>query len=741
VRALRHLNTFDYAVILAYLGVLVIMGFYLRRLASASLEDYFLGGKRLPWWLLGVSGMGNFIDMTGTMIIVSFLYLLGPRGLYVEFRGGAVLVLIFMLCWTGKWHRRSNCMTGAEWNVYRFGQGRDAQAARLMSAVATIVFVAGMLAYLITGAGLFLSMFLPFSPKVCALVMVGVTVVYTVVSGFYGVVYTDLVQCLIIVAAVIVITVLAVGQVRDYPGDLGALALEVTGNPQWTSSIPHVHTWMPPGYDEFQPLLWVACFYVLRNVLTGLGSGIDSRYFAARNERDCGLLTFFWTWLMTFRWPMMMGFAVMGLFLMRDMFPRPEVLKEAEIAIKTHVVRSARPGVPLDLTREPDLERIIRKAQWGRTLARLKAAPEECPELRAQLRAALGENWPAEFQRLCHQDQIVREVLPKERWDDVAARIIHRSGDYPDLVNRLRAILGDDWKNKLYMVSYEGTVNAERILPAVLLHRIPKGLRGLFVVALLAAAMSTFSPTVNLGTAMFTRDIYQAFLRPLAGNVELIWASYAFGVVLTAASFALAYTTRSINDIWDWIIMGLNSGLALPTILRLYWWRFNAVGIFVGTGVGLAAAVVQRMVWPDLGPTGKFTILTLISLVGTVGGTYLAPPTDRKILEHFYRTTRPFGFWGPLRDVLPPELREATRREHRNDLLALPFAFFWQVTLFLIPMQLVIGSYRAALVTGIIFSVSLAGVYFFWYRNLPPARAVAAPAPAEAATRTAGDVA
>ena len=57
------------------------------------------------------------------MIITSFLYLLGPRGLYIEFRGGAVLVLAFLLAYTAKWHRRSGCMTSAEWNTYRFGAG------------------------------------------------------------------------------------------------------------------------------------------------------------------------------------------------------------------------------------------------------------------------------------------------------------------------------------------------------------------------------------------------------------------------------------------------------------------------------------------------------------------------------------------------------------------------------------------------------------------------------------------
>jgi Na+/proline symporter len=66
------------------------------------MEDYFLGGRQLPWWALGVSGMASFLDLTGTMIITSFLFMMGPRGLFVEFRGGAVLVLALMMLWSGK---------------------------------------------------------------------------------------------------------------------------------------------------------------------------------------------------------------------------------------------------------------------------------------------------------------------------------------------------------------------------------------------------------------------------------------------------------------------------------------------------------------------------------------------------------------------------------------------------------------------------------------------------------------
>ncbi|MHC4632649.1 MAG: sodium:solute symporter family transporter [Planctomycetota bacterium] len=222
------LNSIDYGVIIFYLGFLVAMGFYLKNKASQSLEDYFLGGRKLPWWALGITGMAQFLDITGTMIIVSFLYMLGPRGLFIEFRGGAVLILTVMLLWSGKWHRRSRCITNAEWMVYRFGDGFGGQFARTVGAIAGIVSTLGMLAYLVKGVGLFLSMFFPFTPLQCSLIMIGIATLYTMISGFYGVVYTDIFQSLIIMGAVIGITTMAILKLGSSE-ELVALSQEVTG--------------------------------------------------------------------------------------------------------------------------------------------------------------------------------------------------------------------------------------------------------------------------------------------------------------------------------------------------------------------------------------------------------------------------------------------------------------------------------------------------------------------------------
>jgi len=205
-----YLEPLDYAVVLIYILAVISIGVHLRRRASTSLDEYLIGARALPWWMLGISGVMDFWDLAGTMIIVSFLYMLGPRGLFIEFRGGAVLVLAVTMLWTGKWHRRSGCLTAGEWMIYRFGDGTAGRLAQFSRASAGIVVTVGMFGYLAKGAGLFLSSFVPCTPAQCAFVLLVISALYTMVAGFRGVVATHILQMVIILLAAAIIIVLGV---------------------------------------------------------------------------------------------------------------------------------------------------------------------------------------------------------------------------------------------------------------------------------------------------------------------------------------------------------------------------------------------------------------------------------------------------------------------------------------------------------------------------------------------------
>ena len=647
---MTSLDPLDAGIIVAYFVLTLAVGVVMTKRASRNLEEYFLGGRKLPWFLLGIAGVGNWFDLTGTMIITSFLYLLGPRGLFIEFRGGAVLILAFLIAYTGKWHRRSGCMTAAEWATYRFGTDGPAELMRLLTALMSVLTTVGMLAYLVRGTSLFVGMFLPYPPLLVTGGLVALSGIYTMLSGFYGVVLTDLVQGTIKTIACVVVGVMAFQAV---PGveELGELALKVTGNPRWTETLPQWHTPMPRGYEMYQSLILFASFYLLRNILWGMGTGGENRYFGARSDRDCGLQSLLQGLTVAVRWPMMIAFAVLGLVLVNRVFPDSSTIEQAAGVIHRHY---------------PD--------------------------------------------------------ITAAHWHDMTNALINRpESAAPGLVEELQQTLGPSWRDKLSLVGVNGTVNPEQILPAVILNSVPAGLRGFLLVAMLAALMSNLSGTVNQASALVVCDIYQNFWRRKASNRELIIASYGATFLLIAGGFWMGVNAGSINELWGWIIMGLGGGSLAPWILRLYWWRCNAWGVVIGTLLGGVGAVLQRLLAPDMIEWKQFLLMGGLSFAGTIGGSLLTAPTALETLRKFYRSTRPFGLWGPLRAELSSEVRVAWAAEHRNDILAIPFLMVAQIVLFLLPMQLVIHAYRSFACTLPIFLAAAVGVYWFWWRNLPPA--------------------
>ncbi len=645
---MTDLSSLDYGIIGVFLAVIVVVGLAASRLAARSMEHYFLGGRNLPWYLLGVSGMSAWFDLTGTMIITSFLYLLGPRGLYIEFRGGAVLVLAFLLAYTAKWHRRSGCMTSAEWNTYRFGVSFSGEMVRLVSALIGIITTIGLLAYLVRGATLFMATVFPVDPVWLTLGILSLASLYTVLAGFYGVVLSDLVQGTIMIVGCVIVSILAWSHVPGAEA-LNQVAAKVTGNPSWIASSPAWHVVMPKGYEAYRALEMAASFYLVRNVLGGMASGGESRYFASRNTREASLQCLVQGLTVMFRWPLMIGFAILGIYWVSSAIPDNGVLSQA-----TQAIRAADPS--------------LTSSNWQLYTDHMVVHPETAP---------------------------------------------------PGLVDQLKGILGPDWKSILPMVSPLGTVNPEVILPAVLLHQIPPGLRGLLIVALLSALMGALTGQVNGASALFVRDIYQNFFRPRAGNRELIAAAYLSSAVVIMICVVMGLAASSINDIWSWFIMSLTAGALGPGLLRLYWWRTNAWGMVGGLVAGGVGAILQRIVDPAMGEWVQFVTMSGLSIAFTVLGSLATRETPWEIVSYFYKTTRPFGFWGAFWKELPAEQKASWGREHRNDIYSVVIALVWQICLFLIPMQILTHNVEGLCTTVPLFLLCCGGLYFFWWRNLP----------------------
>ena len=205
----------DFIIIAIYLVSMVLIGLWMQKKASSGIDSYFLGNRSMPWWMLGVSGMASNLDVSGTMINTALLFALGISGFLVEIRGGMTLVLAFVMIFMGKWNCRSGVMTLAEWMQLRFGKKRDGDVARIICAIASLITTIAFITYFCIGAGKFIAEFLGIpafwgcsGEFWAALLMIILSMVYTVSSGLYGVIVTDLIQSVLIFATIIIVCVL-----------------------------------------------------------------------------------------------------------------------------------------------------------------------------------------------------------------------------------------------------------------------------------------------------------------------------------------------------------------------------------------------------------------------------------------------------------------------------------------------------------------------------------------------------
>jgi len=213
----RHLSQLDLLVVVSYLLLIFIAGMWLTRRAGRSVDDFFVGGRHMPWWLIGISMAATNFSIDTPISLTRFVATEGIQGVWF-FWASAISALLVAFLFSKLW-RRSGVLTDAEIIELRYG-GKSAAALRLFKGfyfgVLFNVFIMGwvFLAVIKVLGGLT-------DMDVHTILMVSTTLVliYTLASGFYGVVITDFIQYFIAFAGSIVLAAFAVHEV----GGLGAL--------------------------------------------------------------------------------------------------------------------------------------------------------------------------------------------------------------------------------------------------------------------------------------------------------------------------------------------------------------------------------------------------------------------------------------------------------------------------------------------------------------------------------------
>ena len=148
------LSFIDSAIIIIYLLGTLAIGFWISNKASKNMRSYFLGGNKLSWFTLGLSNASGQFDISGTMLMVSWLFIYGLKSVYVPWLWPA-FNQVFLMIFLSLWLRRSGVMTGAEWIRFRFGDNLGAKLSHMIVVVFALCLVLGYLAYGFIGIGKF----------------------------------------------------------------------------------------------------------------------------------------------------------------------------------------------------------------------------------------------------------------------------------------------------------------------------------------------------------------------------------------------------------------------------------------------------------------------------------------------------------------------------------------------------------------------------------------------------------
>jgi Na+/proline symporter len=263
------------------------------------------------------------------------------------------------------------------------------------------------------------------------------------------------------------------------------------------------------------------------------------------------------------------------------------------------------------------------------------------------------------------------------------------------------------------------SVDFEQILPYVINNFIPVGLVGFMIAGLLAAFMSTFDSTVNAGAAYIVNDIYKRYINPDASDKKYVIISYASSILIVVVGVAFGFMTKSINSILNWIVAGLYGGYIAPNVLKWHWWRLNGYGYFAGMLIGIIAALIVPVIFPDIIALYRFPLILLLSGAASIITSLLTPLDDEQTLKDFYRNVRPWGFWKPIYKKIKTENPEFNpNKNFPRDTVNIVIGVIWQLSLTLIAIYLVIKDFYAMIVSIILLVITSIFLKFNWYDKL-----------------------
>jgi len=335
------LQAIDISILISYLAAMVMIGWLLRKKARVNKESYLLGGKKLPWYLLGLSDASDMFDISGTMWMVALCFVYGMKSIWIPWLW-PVFNQVFNMMFLAKWLRRSNVSTGAEWLATRFGlTGKGVKASHTVVVAFALIGCFGFLAYGFVGLGKFIEIFIPWNevkeyvpfniaPQYVAhfygIIFTLFAVFYSVLGGMHSIVLGDLIKYIIMTVGCISIAVIAMLHLNE-----GKLTVpQGWFNPffgwhldlGWSTIIPDADKKISSdGFGLFGFFFMMMLFKGAFAALAGPAPNYDmQKILSSRSPKEASKMTGFVSIiLLPIRYSMVIGLTLLGLLYFNQM--------------------------------------------------------------------------------------------------------------------------------------------------------------------------------------------------------------------------------------------------------------------------------------------------------------------------------------------------------------------------------------------------------------------------------------
>ena len=325
-----HLHIVDIVIIVAYLVSTVFIGYWVSKRASQSMQNYFLGGNTMPWYMLGISNASGMFDISGTMLLVSWMFVYGLKSVWIPWLW-PTFNQIFLMVYLSSWLRRSNVMTGAEWIKTRFGSGRGAKWSHIIVVIYAFVSIIGFFTYAFKGIGKFAQTYLPWhlSANEYALILIAITAIYVIKGGMISVVITEVVQFFILSIASFAVGIIAMSKVapdmlhRVVPAGWDNIFFGWHLGLDWTTILPAATQKIAEDkYELFGFFVMMLLFKGIPISAAGPAPNYDmQRVLSAKNPREASMMS---AWVNIVLTPPRY-FLIMGLTVLAAAFFGPDL--------------------------------------------------------------------------------------------------------------------------------------------------------------------------------------------------------------------------------------------------------------------------------------------------------------------------------------------------------------------------------------------------------------------------------